>query len=336
MGAIITKLGLEKIAKATVDKPLRIEKFAVGDGGGVDITPNEDMRSLVNERYRDLINDKYANNNNTVFESVLRANAPILEGFYIRELGLFDEDGDLIVVTDVPVQYRPATEEGNIVTELLFNISIQVQNSDVIEIKINEQVFATVDMVNRLIYRVDKIENNSKKLITSSVGVEKWFNTEDKYKDQDIVEIGIKTYALMDSSNILNIADYPMLFKNIGGVDRGDGTFAMPNFYDGTTRHLPKGSSRDLGSFEDDAMQRMMGELAISTLTGIINGSTSIVTGVFKRGKILGRVPTTENNPNFTGFLVEFDNSRVAKTDEKETRMKNTAGQWYILAKINV
>ncbi len=158
MGAIITKLGLKKIASATVDNPLKIEKFALGDGGGNEIIPNADMKSLVGEKYRDFINDKYANNTNTVFESVLRANAKIEKGFYIRELGLFDESGDLIVVTEVPLQYRAATKEGNILTELLFNVVIQVDNADVIEIKLNEQAFATVDALHR--EKVERVQED--------------------------------------------------------------------------------------------------------------------------------------------------------------------------------
>ncbi|MDR2007594.1 MAG: phage tail protein [Alphaproteobacteria bacterium] len=112
MGTIITNKGLSKLASATVENPIVITHFAVGDGGGKSINPNEYMESLINEKYRDYINDKYANGNNTTIECVLRANAPIEEGFYIRELGIFDIEGDLIAVANTPEQYRPATESG--------------------------------------------------------------------------------------------------------------------------------------------------------------------------------------------------------------------------------
>ncbi len=381
MGAIITKIGLKKIAGATVDNPLKIEKFALGDGGGKEIIANADMKSLVGEKYRDLINDKYANNNKTVFESVLRANAKIEKGFYIRELGLFDEEGDLIVVTDVPLQYRAATKEGNILTELLFNVVIQVDNAEVIEIKLNEQVVATVDMMNRILSRVEKLEVDKSKLIEASVGIDKWFNTDNSYRDQNIVTIGIKTWALMDESNILSIADYPILFRNIKGVDRGDGTFAMTKFYNGTTRHMHKGSGRILGCYEEDSLQahthsnthrHMMhphnhpiddirGEFGIGQAHGRqmefsdlwAQGAFARMNGGWKSHVIswnyygaweCGHYEFSSHGAGVktTNMATSTMHDTSITTDEgnarksEETRMKNTSGQWYILAKVNI
>ncbi len=334
MSSIITKIGLEKIAEATIDNPLRLTYYALGDGNGSEIEPNENMTSLVNEKYKDRINSKNTKDNNVQIECVLRVNAPIKKGFYIRELGIFDDKYNLIAITQIPEQYRPGTEARNVLNEILFNVSLAISNSENVVVDVNEQVFATIDMMNRLLDRVESLEQNKKDLVEASVGIEKWFNTEDKYKDQDIVQVGIKTYALMDSTNILNITDYPILFKNIGAVDRGDGTFAMPNFYDGTTRHLPKGSSRVLGNFEDDAMQRITGELG--TAAGWGNSDEQFEKGAIKR-KLTGGNSFYQPGVNLssTKFAIDFDNSRVAKTDEKETRMKNTAGQWYMLAKMD-
>ncbi len=379
MGAIITKIGLKKIASATVDNPLKIEKFAVGDGGGNKISPNEDMRSLVGEKYRDFINHKYTNNTNTVFESVLRANAKIKEGFYIRELGLFDEAGDLIVVTDLPLQYRAATKEGDIVTELLFNIAIQVDNSDVIEIKLHEQAFATVYALNILTNTVNELINSRNKFIESCVGIEKLFNTDNSHKDKNILNIGVKIYALMDESNILLIKDYPILFRNIKGVDRGDGTFAMPKFHDGTIRHVKKNSNRGLGSFEEDTLQththsnthrHMMhphhhpiddirgsfGSVPFFLGDGVIRGSNGgfFIEGDLGLTNIFVNNSLGNRNVNRTVFsshkagvkTTNMETSTMSDTsittDEgnarksEETRMKNTSGQWYLLAKINM
>ena len=49
---VITEKGLRKIANATITNPLILEKFAVGDGSGSEITPESSMTSLVNEKYR--------------------------------------------------------------------------------------------------------------------------------------------------------------------------------------------------------------------------------------------------------------------------------------------
>jgi phage-related tail fiber protein len=112
MDAVVTDIGLAKIAAATANNPLKITHFAVGDGGGSAITPTPDMTNLVNEEYRDYVNDVYASDNNTVVECVFRANAPVVGSFYIRELGIFDVDGDMIAIAQTPEQYRPAAAEG--------------------------------------------------------------------------------------------------------------------------------------------------------------------------------------------------------------------------------
>ncbi len=347
MVAIITKIGLGKIAKATIDKPLIIEKFAVGDGNGNPINPNEEMTSLINEKYRDLINDKYANQQNTVFEVILKEEAPIKEGFYIRELGLFDQDGDLIVITDVPVQYRPGKNNKNIVTELLFNIYIQIHNSEVLKLNINQQLFSTVEQVNRvksdLEIEINKqfkwINNFRNNLIASSVGIDKWFNIDGRYKDQDLVKIGIKTYALMDSSNILKIKDFPILFKNLNVPDLGDGTFKMPNFYDGTLRQIKKGSKRELGSYEEDAMQKVYGSVDCITYVDLSKPRKVVETsGMVKESLKTIYKDATRHGGSINWWkesTVSFDNSNICRVAE-ETRMKNTAGQWYVLAQLDM
>lgn len=73
---VVTKIGLEKITQVIIENSLKLTHFAVGDGNGAPIEPNENMTSLVNERYGDVLNDTYANQNNLTIECVLRVNAP--------------------------------------------------------------------------------------------------------------------------------------------------------------------------------------------------------------------------------------------------------------------
>ncbi|MDR2008094.1 MAG: phage tail protein [Alphaproteobacteria bacterium] len=181
---IITKKGLEKIAGATADNPLKITHFALGDmsgdtGAEEDATHNEDMESLINEKYRDVISHKYSYTNNITIECVLRATAPITEGFYIREMGLFDEDGDLIVITEVPLQYRPITD-GNAITELQFNITLQLDTA-IVDIKITEQTVATASSVNRIEEILENIDYvvETKTGLTGTNMVYGWYR---KYK----------------------------------------------------------------------------------------------------------------------------------------------------------
>ncbi len=334
MSAVITKIGLYKISKATVDKPIIINSFAVGDSNGKYIKPNEAMTSLTNEKFRDCITDKYVSKGDTVFEMLIKATASIKEGFYIRELGLFDEEGDLIVITDVPVQYRPETQTGNCVTELLFSVNLKIENSNVINIKVNEQLFITIDMF-------DRFKNN---LIESSVGIEKWFNKDNKYKDQNLVNIGIKTYALMDKSNILKIVDFPILFKNLNVVDNGDGTFTMPDVYDGTIRQVNKGSLRKLGSYEeDDIKYHHHGIPDIKGLCNLYDRCDNWFSGAFTKHSRWSTGAMHGGGGGNDQFMTQISFSSYKAGVENtysfggtETRMKNTAGQWYVLANFKI
>ncbi len=341
MGALITNIGLSKIALSTEQEPLKITHFAVGDGGGNPIVPSKDMTSLVNEKYRDLINNKFSDeDNNIIFQSILKANAPISEDIYIRELGLFDDDGDLIIISDTIEQYRPAT--GSIdPLSLKYNTSIKVDNAESVFINIDEQAFATVDALQRLTNMVNELSNTTNELITSRnnfinscVGIEKWFNTDNQYKGQNLVKIGVKTYALMETGNILNIADYQTAFNNCGAVDNGDGTFQVPVMHpNSTTKHLLSVNARELGTYEEDAMQKITG------FFGNVNiGPGSESSGVFKdnpNSGIKASNPFGDASSDRVLTGISFDSSRVARTDT-ETRMKNTAGQWYLLVKIDL
>ncbi|MDR2008723.1 MAG: hypothetical protein LBQ34_07120, partial [Alphaproteobacteria bacterium] len=67
------------------------------------------------------------------------------------------------------------------------------------------------------------------------MGREKYFNSDNTYKDQDVIKLGAKTYGLAGA--IVNINDYPIAFKNCKAIDLGDGTFKIPEMFDGTIRH---------------------------------------------------------------------------------------------------
>ncbi len=201
--------------------------------------------------------------------------------------------------------------------------------------------------------------------IESMVGIDKWFNTDNQHKDQEIVKTGganfRKTWLLMDSKNIVYIDDYPLLFQVLKAEDRGDGTFAMPDFYDGTLRHIRYGDSRELGTFEEDAMQKL-GLTATTTIDNKIGLKTTNagdhthpmtytdISDVY-RDKAnnndslqdpawggYGGV-NTGHGGNHTHNIEDHSHKAITTVNSTakqatETRMKNTAGQWYILASI--
>ena len=178
----------------------------------------------------------------------------------------------------------------------------------------------------------------------------------------------------MDSNNIVYIDDYPLLFEVLQAEDRGDGTFAMPDFHDGTLRHIRVGDLRELGSFEMDEIKSHLHSQVEHThsvpahMHGLPNIVASFV-GFFQRkgdyfssflkfvATLLGSAWTEGRdasqsggyykiNMNTHNFGLKTTNNNGAtttgsaggentgNTGGSETRMKNTAGQWYILAKV--
>ncbi|MBB7744903.1 phage tail protein, partial [Escherichia coli] len=96
---LLTDIGAAKLASAAaLGVPLKITHMAVGDGGGTLPTPDAKQTALVNEKRRAALNMLYIdpqNSSQIIAEQVIPENEG---GWWIREVGLFDESGALIAV----------------------------------------------------------------------------------------------------------------------------------------------------------------------------------------------------------------------------------------------
>lgn len=137
---ILTDKGASKIAEAIrIGQKIEITQMALGDGDGKLPQPQSNATSLVKERYRAPINSAKADEHNNawvIFEQVL---APDIGGWWIREVGLYDKDGDLIAIGNYPEQYKPLLTEGASTTQTV-SIVIQVLSSDAITLKVDPSV----------------------------------------------------------------------------------------------------------------------------------------------------------------------------------------------------
>ncbi|MGT5001032.1 phage tail-collar fiber domain-containing protein, partial [Escherichia coli] len=111
---LLTDIGAAKLASAAaLGVPLKITHMAVGDGGGVLPTPDAKQTALVNEKRRAALNMLYIdpqNSSQIIAEQVIPENEG---GWWIREVGLFDESGALIAVGNCPESYKPQLAEGS-------------------------------------------------------------------------------------------------------------------------------------------------------------------------------------------------------------------------------
>ncbi|ECG1254122.1 phage tail protein [Salmonella enterica subsp. enterica] len=137
---LLTEIGAAKLASAAaLGVPLKITHMAVGDGGGVLPTPSAQQTALVAERRRAALNMLYIdpqNNSQIIAEQVI----PETEGgWWIREVGLFDETGALIAVGNCPESYKPQLTEGSGRTQTVRMVLI-TSSTDNITMKIDPAV----------------------------------------------------------------------------------------------------------------------------------------------------------------------------------------------------
>ncbi len=159
--AIITTAGAAKIAAASAGgTQLKIVSMAVGDGNGTLPTPNPAQTTLVNEKHRAALNglaiDK-AVKNHILAEMIIPAN---VGGWWLREMGLYDEAGTLIAVSNMAESYKPKLAEGSGRTQTLRMILI-VSSSEAIQVIAGDDtVLATKDFVAEAIAAHEKTRNH--------------------------------------------------------------------------------------------------------------------------------------------------------------------------------
>ncbi|EHW8817834.1 tail fiber protein [Salmonella enterica subsp. enterica serovar Javiana] len=112
---VITTAGAAKLAAATMPggKKINLNVMAVGDGGGKLPVPDAGQTQLVNEVWRHTLNKISQDNrysNYIVAELVI---PPEVGGFWMRELGLYDDEGTLIAVANMAESYKPELAEGS-------------------------------------------------------------------------------------------------------------------------------------------------------------------------------------------------------------------------------
>ncbi|MFB4484311.1 phage tail protein [Enterobacter hormaechei subsp. xiangfangensis] len=147
---VITKAGAEKLAAATVPngKKVNFTVMAVGDGGGTLPVPDPNQTKLVKEVWRHTLNkisQDRKNKNYVVAELLI---PPETGGFWMRELGLYDDTGTLIAVGNMAESYKPALAEGSGRAQTV-RMVIMVSDIESVELTIDTStVMATQDYVD--------------------------------------------------------------------------------------------------------------------------------------------------------------------------------------------
>ncbi|MDN2695081.1 phage tail protein [Janthinobacterium sp. SUN073] len=138
--AILTEVGEAKLANAiALGQTLKLKSLAVGDGNGNLPMPVRTQKALVHEVRRAGLNQLTidpANTSQIIVEQVLPED---VGGWWIREIGIFDEAGDLCAVANCPPSYKPLMAEGSGRTQVV-RIVLIVASTAAIELKIDPSI----------------------------------------------------------------------------------------------------------------------------------------------------------------------------------------------------
>ncbi|HBN7261307.1 TPA: phage tail protein [Escherichia coli] len=138
--AILTNQGAARLANATMlGSKLNLTQMAVGDANGVLPTPDPAQTKLINQKHiapLNLLSVDPNNQSQIIAEQIIPENEG---GFWIREIGLYDDEGVLIAVANCPETYKPQLQEGSGRTQTIRMILV-VTNTEAITLKIDPSV----------------------------------------------------------------------------------------------------------------------------------------------------------------------------------------------------
>lgn len=206
---ILTSIGQAKIANAiALGQQIQLTEMALGDGNGNATTPAQTQTGLVRQVYRAQLNQLStdpANPNYVIAELVVPSSAG---GWTVREVGLYDVDGNLVAVGNFPETYKPVLAEGAS-RDLVVRIIIEVSNASVVQLKIDPSVvLASRQWVVSQFFSRSKIAGG----LTGQVLVKKTNTDEDfEWKNPNsavnvIVDVKPERQTLAASQTVVNFA----------------------------------------------------------------------------------------------------------------------------------
>ena len=156
---ILTQIGQAKIANALAyGRQLQLTKFALGDGAGASYDPDESQTSLKREVYRANVSNVVVSDETINMLEINMAVPADVGGWIVREMGVYDADGDLIAISKTPDDPKPGAGSGA-AKDVIYRLFIVVTNTDAVEIKIDPTVaVATKAEVQAVAERVRLLE----------------------------------------------------------------------------------------------------------------------------------------------------------------------------------
>lgn len=171
--AILTAVGRAKQANAdALGVPWTFAQMGVGDANDTDPIPSEQQTQLINERRRAPLNQLKVdptNPNIIIAEQVIPEN---IGGWWIREVGLYDADGDLVAVANCAPSYKPLLTQGSGRTQVV-RMNLIVSNTANVELKIDPSVvLATRQYVDsRVLEELHKLDSKQSVRVATTANI---------------------------------------------------------------------------------------------------------------------------------------------------------------------
>ncbi|HIF2821401.1 TPA: phage tail protein [Salmonella enterica] len=217
---LLTDRGMAKIASALADKKqLHLQKMAVGDGGGQYYEPTASQAKLRHEVWRGEMNTLTVAPNNPnwlIAELVLPED---VGGWYVREVGVFDDEGELIAIGKFPESYKPLLP-GGCGKQVCIRLIMEVSNTTAVTLTVDPSiVLATRDYVD---VRLDEHEHstNHPDATLTQKGFTQLSNATDS-DDETKAATPKAVKAAMDKANAAAPASHIHAWGQITGVPDG-------------------------------------------------------------------------------------------------------------------
>ncbi|SCC54435.1 phage tail protein [Kosakonia oryziphila] len=339
--ALLTNIGAAKLANATaLGAKVEITQMAVGDGNGALPTPNPAQTALTHELRRAQLNMLTVdpiNTNQIIAEQIIPED---VGGWWIREIGLFDKDGDMIAVANCAETYKPQLQEGSGRVQVIRVILI-VSSTEAVTLKIDPSVvLATRKYVDDAVIEVKAyVDQKLAAHLAATDPHPQYLKTTDIDK---YIPVGFPlpwslatppdgwlkcNGATFDKTKYPKLAvAYPS-----GSLPDLRGEF-LRGWDDG--RGVDNG--RQLLSAQGDAIRNIRGQIVAYT-QGQVNQTVVLPTGVggalttYNSGTNNSLIPVTQSSFQVTNYGVLFDASLVVPTST-ENRPRNTVFNYIVRA----
>ncbi|MHV98979.1 phage tail protein [Escherichia coli] len=233
--ALLTNIGAAKLANATaLGAQVEITQMAVGDGNGALPTPNPAQTALVHELRRaqlNMLTVDPVNTNQIIAEQVIPEDAG---GWWIREIGLFDKDGDMIAVANCAETYKPQLQEGSGRVQVIRVILI-VSSTEAVTLKIDPSVvLATRKYVDDAVIEVKAYADDVMKKHVAAANPHKQYpliaNALKEMVDAGLVNQVLQNLGLGEAAK-RNVGTGENQIPDMSAFPSGNNWFQLPSGY---------------------------------------------------------------------------------------------------------